>query len=166
MKKYFFYLCISLFISSFLNNAFAWNPFKKQTYEECILENMKDVKSDDAARQIKYACMSKTSNPTEDTKTCPTRFLTTPEAALVTPYASIESYGWMKLNVHNNNKKLSVTGFKVFITDLETNKTLTYEVTYPKIEPLTTSNEILVKILYAPKKSAWNIYEITTEVCK
>jgi hypothetical protein len=161
LSKFFLFL----FIYSLTINAFAWNPFKKQTYEECILENMKGVTSDDAARQIRYACISKTSNSVAESKKCSTRFLTATEEILVTPYASIESHGWMKLNVHNNNKNIAVTGFKVFIKDLQTNKTLTYEVTHPKIEPLTTSAEILVKILYAPKKPTWNIYEATTEVC-
>jgi hypothetical protein len=165
MKKHFYIFVFFVFISSVSNNAFAWNPFKKQTFDECILENMKGVKSDKAAREISDACDSKTSDSVVDSKKCATRFLTAAEEIFVTPYASIESYGWMKLKVHNNNKNIVVTGFKVFITDLQTNKTLTYEVTYPKIAPLTTSAEILVKILYAPKKSTWNIYEITTEVC-
>ena len=146
-------------------NAFAWNPFKKQTYDECILENMKGVTSDNAARQIRDACGNKTSDSVADSKKCSTRFLTAAEETLVIPYASIHN-GWMELDVHNNNKNIAVTGFKVFIKDLQTNKTLTYEAASPKIAPFTTSSKILVKILYAPKKPEWNIYEITTEVCR
>ena len=159
-----------LFLSfySFSINAFAWNPFKKQTYDECILENMKGVTSDNAAREIRYACLNKTSDSVADSKKCSTRFLTADEATLVTPVAYELSDGdsYMKLNVHNNNKNIAVTGFKVFIKDLKTNKTLTYKVSYPTIEPLKTSPQILVEILYPPKKYQWNIYEVTTEVCK
>ena len=158
----------SIAVCFFSVNIFAWNPFKKQTYEECILENMKGVKSDEAAKEIRHACRWKILNESSapvDSKKCTNRFLTPSEAKLVTPYAKIMSYGWMTLQVHNNNKNLTVTGFKVYIKDLETNKTLDYEVTYPKIEPLKTSDEINIRILAAPKKPEWNIYEITTEVC-
>jgi hypothetical protein len=41
-------------------NAYAWSLFNKQTYEECILESMKGVTSDDAANEIKMACILKT----------------------------------------------------------------------------------------------------------
>jgi hypothetical protein len=149
-------------------NTFAWNPFKKQNYDECILENMKGVTSDSAAREIRYACLNKTSDSDANSKKCSNRFLTTAEESLVTPSAYELSSGdrYLKLNVHNNNKNITVTGFKVFIKDLQTNKTLSYEVSYPTIKPLTTSPQILVEILYAPKKYQWNIYEVTTEVCR
>jgi hypothetical protein len=105
------------------------------------------------------------SNASVDSKKCTNRFLSPAEAKLVTPYAKSLSSGYMTLQVHNNNKNLIVTGFKIYIKDLDSNKTLNYEVTYPKIEPLKTSDEINIKILFAPKKPEWDIYEITTEVC-
>ena len=36
-----------------------WNPFEPKTYDECILENMKGVSSDEAAKEIRYSCLKK-----------------------------------------------------------------------------------------------------------
>lgn len=44
---------ISLLLVSL--ESFSWTLFGKQTYEECILENMKGVTNNSVAQQIQFA---------------------------------------------------------------------------------------------------------------
>lgn len=41
------------------NIAYSWSLFGAKNYDECILENMKNVKTDQAANAVAYACASK-----------------------------------------------------------------------------------------------------------
>lgn len=50
---------IYLLLSS---HALAWSPFGPKTYEDCILQGMKGVTSDVAARTIQAACSEKFPN--------------------------------------------------------------------------------------------------------
>ena len=81
----------SLLLILNLNISFAWSLFGPRTYEDCILENMKGVKSDDAALQIQVACMQKF--PGDEPKKCKMREMTAAEAKNVSANASISNYG-------------------------------------------------------------------------
>jgi hypothetical protein len=52
---------ISLLFSLFFFHqyAYSWSLFGAKNYDECILENMKNVKTDSAANAVAYACASK-----------------------------------------------------------------------------------------------------------
>ena len=93
-----------------LSPAFAWNPFKAQTYEECILENMKGVKSDDAASKIEMACILKTSKNSSvtETKKCKDRQLTQEEKEKVKANASINYINYIEVKIYNGNKNISI----------------------------------------------------------
>lgn len=58
------YIIIMVFFSPMITNAGFFGP---SSYEECILENMKDVKSDQAAREIQRACRNKFPVPVQET---------------------------------------------------------------------------------------------------
>ena len=168
MKKHFFTFVFFVLISSVVDNAFAWNPFKKQTFEECLLENLKGVKSDDAAADIKFACAVKTSENASsgNTRKCQNRALTDDEIKLINATVLVESHGWMKVKIHNGNNKIKINGIKVKLIDIGASKEFNYDLSLYKVEPLTTSKEMLVQVLYAPKIWTWRLYDLTTEVCQ
>lgn len=82
---------VILFLILYLNQSYAWSLFGPRSLEDCILENMKGVTSDDAATQIRAACMLKFSD-NEPTKKCKMREMTAAEAKNVTGNASISNY--------------------------------------------------------------------------
>jgi hypothetical protein len=166
--KFFNTLIIIVSLVLFNTSAYAWSLFKKQTYEECILENMKGVTSDDAANEIKTACILKTSESNASKQVrCKTRQLTTSEVSLVTGRANLTDYGYMKIDLHNGNQNISLKSGKVRLTDDETKKYLDYDMfIYPIILPLTTSSDISVKVMNIPKKWSWSYYDLATEICK
>lgn len=168
MRKHFFTFVFFVLISSLVDNVFAWNPFKKQTLEECLLENLKGVKSDKAAADIHFACVVKTSNKNSNSsaKRCQNRALTSDELKLVHAKATVESYGWMKVRIYNGNSDIKINGVKVKLIDVETAREFNFDLSHYKVEPLTTSEEMLAQVLYAPKKWSWELYNLTTEVCK
>jgi hypothetical protein len=161
-------LLTGVLLLAIFGNAYAWNPFKKQTYEECILENMKGVKSDDAADQIRIACLVKTSknSTSQNSKNCIKRKLTLEEQKLISATALVESYGFLKVKIYNGNKNISINTVKAKIVDLETRKEFEFNLTNSHVPPISTSGEMLAKLLYAPKKWNWDITEITTEECR
>jgi hypothetical protein len=163
-KKIIFLLCTMIFCS-FLSGC---NPFKKQTFEDCLLENLKGVKSDDAAADIKYACLVKTSNneDTSDERKCENRALTIDERKLVNGTAFVESYGTLKVKLYNGNSNIKINGVKVKLIDTEKNQEFNFDLSMYKVAPLTTSEQMLASLLYAPKKWDWYLYDLTTEVCK
>ena len=163
MKK----LTILILLFFTLGSASAWNPFKAQTYQECILENMKGVKSDDAASQIQVACIMKTSKGSSgDSKNCVKRKLTSEEKKLVNSTAVVESYGFLKVKLYNGNKNISIKSVKVEIIDLEAKRLFEFELSNSYVPPISTSGEMLAELLYAPKKWDYHITEIITEQCK
>jgi hypothetical protein len=161
-------LLTGVLLLAIFGNAYAWNPFKKQTYEECILENMKGVKSDDAASQIQMACVIKTSknSSSNNSNKCIKRKLTLEERKLVSATAKVESYGWLVVKIYNGNKNVSIMTVKAKIVDLDTKKEFEFNLTNSNVSPMRTSGEMLAELLYAPKKWDWDITEITTEECK
>jgi hypothetical protein len=53
-------LYLLLIICLFCANANAqWNPFKKKTAEDCILEKIKDTRGEDAVRALQQSCYMK-----------------------------------------------------------------------------------------------------------
>jgi hypothetical protein len=150
------------------SNAYAWNPFKAQTYEECILENMKGVKSDDAASKIEMACVVKISknSSSHNSNKCIKRKLTLEEKKLISATAKVESHGWLTVKIYNGNKNISIKTVKAKIIDVDTKKEFEFELTNSNVPPISTSGEMLAQLLYAPKNWGWDISEITTEECK
>lgn len=44
---------------AFVFNAYAWNPFGPNSYEDCVLDGIKNAKSDQAANAVMFACRKK-----------------------------------------------------------------------------------------------------------
>ena len=63
---------IFLILSFFAINSYAWNPFGPNSYEDCILDGIKNAKSDKAANAVVYACRKKFPDKTPPTPTPPT----------------------------------------------------------------------------------------------
>ena len=124
MKRLFTVIC--LFILMPIPAMGGW--FGPNNYEECILENMKGVTSDEAAREIKRACRSKFPHKTvKDFSDVPVSVLKniTGEAWFIDkahPDASRTGNFYVKL--YNNNAKGTIHRMKIRITDKATG---TYE---------------------------------------
>ena len=62
-------LVLTLFLFTFDANA-QWNPFKKKTAEDCILEKIKETRGEDAVRALQQSCYMKyesgSTNPGSD----------------------------------------------------------------------------------------------------
>lgn len=99
---------VSLLLAS--QNSFSWSLFGKQSYEECILENMKGITNDRVALQIQYACEEKTKEPSKlKTLKCRMRDLTKEEANQVSAIAEYTDYdSAITLTVHNGNRNISI----------------------------------------------------------
>jgi hypothetical protein len=54
-----FILATIIFTFFSTSYAFAWSLFGPKSYEDCVINNMKGVSSDDAARAIRNACRKK-----------------------------------------------------------------------------------------------------------
>jgi hypothetical protein len=161
-KKLVLISCSLIFILS------GCNPFKEQNFEDCLLENLKGVKSDDAAADIRMACAIKNSknskNISYQTRKCENRELTLDEKKLVNGRAIVE-YDWLTVILHNGNSNIKINGVKVKLIDKETTDEFIFDLSHYKVEPLKTSEKMLSKLLYPPKKWDWNVHELTTEVC-
>lgn len=51
-------LILLIIIFTFVN-AYAWNPFGPNNYEDCVLDGIKNAKSDQAANAVMFACRKK-----------------------------------------------------------------------------------------------------------
>lgn len=161
---------LSVIVIIFCSILSGCNPFKNQTFEDCLLENLKGVKSDDAASDIRMACAVKTAGNNKgnsyEGKKCESRELTIDEKKLVSGRANVESHEWMKVTLHNGNKDLKINGIKVKLIDKINNQEFLFDLSHYKVAPLETSDKMLTKLLYVPKKWDWDIYSLTTEICK
>jgi hypothetical protein len=54
-----FRIALTLGILCCHNFAYSWSLFGAKNYDDCILQNMKNVKTDSAANAVAYACASK-----------------------------------------------------------------------------------------------------------
>jgi hypothetical protein len=160
MKK----LTILILLFFTLGSASAWNPFKAQTYQECILENMKGVKSDDAASQIQVACIMKTSKGSSgDSKTCKDRNLTTEEKENVKATASINHINYIEVKIYNGNKNISIKQGNASIRAKNINPPQMYKLyfKYP-IEPL-SSGTVDASLMTKPSESwDWFLSDLMT----
>ena len=90
--------------------SFSLSLFGKQTYEECILENMKGVTNDRVAQQIQSACAVKTQDDSKSKPLeCRGRNLTQEENKLVSATAEYSKYdNKISLKVYNGNRNLTL----------------------------------------------------------
>ena len=75
-----------------------------EDYNECILESMKGVKSDQAARAIIRSCQEKFPNRTRANA----RTLSADKLGKLSGELSITSYGWVKGRIYNGNSETTL----------------------------------------------------------
>ena len=56
MKRLVISICLALLTTT---NAYSWSLFGPKNYEDCVIDGMKGVTSDVAAKEIKQACRKK-----------------------------------------------------------------------------------------------------------
>ncbi len=97
-------------------SALAWSIFEPKSFDDCILKNMKGVTSDDAAVQIRVACMNKF--PQGDSRKCKLREMTSAESAKVTGTASVHRLGqpYFSGSFYNGNDAVAVEAITVIFT--------------------------------------------------
>ena len=95
--------------------ASAWGLFGPKTVEECILENMKGVTSDAAAKSIEAACFEKYYQPTQK-KQCKLRELNKTEAEKVTADFYFRDIGgpYLTLRIYNGSE-VQVEKIKAYV---------------------------------------------------
>lgn len=113
--------------------------FGPSDYDECILESMKGVTSDVAARQIAASCRKKF--PPEEKKKKKSKKLGYSELSKLTGKAGLGYGNYFSGNIYNGNKEITITEISVRVTTTNNGKkvsrTYTDEVT---IAPQTTAD--------------------------
>lgn len=143
-----------LFLMVVSNSCFAWSLLEPKDFDECILENMKGVTSDVAARQIRKSCRSKFPYPSEKVTECTLQDFSTPEYNKLEASASITDYGYFQGNVYNGSQK---TIREILITyKSKNNKWLEYKITDLNIKPLTSGDFSTAVHDNKIKKLEWN----------
>ena len=157
------YLMI-IFLSLSFHNTYAWTLFGPRTLEDCILQNMKGVTSDDAAKQIRAACMMKFSD-NEPTKKCKMREMTTAEAANVTGNASVSNYGnpYFSGSFYNGNSVATVDEINVIFRadNIKTPQEYKLYLQYP-ISPKSSNTAGTTVQLSPTKNFEWAIRSLKT----
>lgn len=83
--------------------------FGPSTYEECMLENLKDVKTDMAARLVPSACRDKFPLKKVDLPSSAVDNITLSDAEFTDQV--------LKMTLHNNNHDWTVTNFSIFFSE-------------------------------------------------
>lgn len=107
-------LCCSLIALSGCNRT--------STYDECIIESMKGVSSDSAARAVKLSCRTKYPEKHPDDME-----LTAATLAKITGHAGVNEYGNFTGNIYNGSNEWSVTQVTVSLSKTTNKPWLRYD---------------------------------------
>lgn len=111
---------------------------KPATYDECILEHMKGVKSDVGAKLIHKSCYEKNKRQTTPKEI---KQLGVKERLNLTGRASLGYSNHYSGNIYNGNESITVTELKVKITTVDGKKeTSRYYISKVNIPPLTSKS--------------------------
>ncbi|MGO2181796.1 hypothetical protein [Pseudoalteromonas sp. 20-MNA-CIBAN-0454] len=111
---------------------------KPETYDECILENMKGVKSDVGAKLIHRSCYEKNKKQTTPKEI---KQLGVKERLNLTGRASLGYSNYYSGNIYNGNESITVTELKIKITTTNgKSKTSRYYIDEVNIPPLTSKS--------------------------
>ena len=147
----------------FITTLSACGP---QNYNDCILENMRGVTSDDAAREVRRACRGKfrrqsTASATSD---CRTRPMTVTELAKL-QISGRTSYDDLKFSVYNGNNT-SVEKISVRITDISFSAPQDYTMlgARPLVLPNAAAQDLSVRVATLPSNK-WRFELLSAETC-
>ena len=137
-----------------------------QNYNDCILENMRGVTSDDAAREVRRACHGKFGrrSTASATSECRTRPMTATELAKL-QISGRTSYDDLKFSVYNGNNT-SVEKISVRITDISFSAPQDYAVlgTRPLVLPNAAAQDLRVVVATLPSNE-WRFELLSAETC-
>jgi hypothetical protein len=142
-----------------------------QTRNDCILENMRGVTSDDAAIAIRNACNSKhTRHSIAPPKSeCGTRPMTAKELAKLQIRARVKwedlSLNYLTFSVYNGNNT-SVEKMSVRIRDISFSAPQDYEVlgTRPLVRPSAAAQDLIVSVASRPSDD-FRFQLLSAETC-
>jgi hypothetical protein len=141
----------------------AWSLFGPKTVEECILENMKGVTSDAAAKSIEEACFEKYYQPTKK-KQCKLRELNKNEVDSVKGTGGVRDIGSPYFSVRlYNGSGVQIEQIKVYIFADNIKPGQEYDLTV--LEPIKpkSSTDVGASIQVFPTKNfSWGIYQMKT----
>jgi hypothetical protein len=141
----------------------AWVLFGPNSYDECVLENMKGVTSDSAARSIQMACYEKFNQPTQK-KQCKLRELSKKEADSVTGAGDIRDHGYPYLSVRiYNGSDVQVDKVKVYVfaDNIKPGQEYDLNVSDP-IKPKSSADAGVPIQVFPTKNFFWGIYKMKT----
>jgi hypothetical protein len=157
-------LLVGILLFASVIGAYFWNPFGPNTFEECILKNMKGTTSDMAAKEIAMACDDKF-NPTPIVKKCETREMTFEEVQKVVGNGSIEYRGepYFSGRFYNGNSLVTIEELTVLVwgANISSPQQYNLSMSYP-IQP-NTSGAASNSVQNMPGKNfGWDIVSIKT----
>lgn len=121
------------------NSCFAWGLFGPKDFDECILEHMKGVTSDSAARQIRRACRAKFIKEEAPEPECTLQEFTSSEMAKLQATGDVANYGYFKGNVYNGSQK-TIREILVTYKTSSKSKLVAYKISDLNIKPLTSGD--------------------------
>ncbi len=160
MKK----LLIGVLLIVSVIGAYVWNPLGPNSYEECILKNMKGITSDVAAKEIASACDDKF-NPMPEVKKCKTREMTSEEAQKVAGNATITDIGkpYFSGSFYNGNSLVTVEELTVLVSGENISMPQKYNLYMTNPIKPNASGTAGISIQNMPGKNfGWNIVSIKT----
>jgi archaellum component FlaF (FlaF/FlaG flagellin family) len=157
-------LIAPIFVILFANPSYAWNVFEAQTYDQCILENMKDVSSDDAARQIAMACMRKYSSA-KSKRECQMRGMTAEENKRVSvKFYDIDNVSQnFTVTIYNGNEFASIDEVTILVSAENINPSQEYRLLLPHSVNSKSTVKASVVIQEVPWRDfSWAVESIKT----
>jgi len=138
--------------------AHAWSLFGPKNFDDCILENMKGVTSDQAASTIYGSCAAKF--PTEEKK-CKLRNLTKSEKSNIRGSAKVTDIGkpYFSADFYNGNSEITINAATVTISAPNIKPSQQYDLyfSYPISPRSSGSAGISIQRLPTPDKWSWDV---------
>ena len=144
-------ILLLMFVS---NSCFGWSLLGPKDYDDCILENMKGVTSDNAAGQIRRSCKSKFPHETQKTIACVSNPFTSSERSKLEGTANV-SYGYLSGKIYNGSQKTIHSAIIRYKSN--NNKLVDYEISNLSISPLTSGTFNVSVTDYEITKLEWDI---------
>jgi len=152
-------LSVFVFACLFSSGTYAGWLGGPSDYDECILEGMKGVTSDVAARLIRQSCQKKFPQKTPEDKS-----VELPNSALekIEGKAGTSNIGYFQGNLFNGNGDWHITSLTVRIEDNKTKQYKDYETSvnqglYSSSLPPLAKGEFSFKPYEIPKDISWTI---------
>ena len=122
----------SLLIMLNIKGASAWPIIGPTTYNDCILEKMKDIRDETAATAIMKACASKFPDtiPSNE-KDCKRRGLSPVEYGKLQMTSKISLLNYFTVDLYNGNSDISIDEMTVTVIPENTKKRQTYKLNFP-----------------------------------